>query len=166
MMSYQVKKTIAGIISGVVVLAVYLFYTFGRYQSGLLAPDELKSWAQIMLIFIGVGIAIMIVIQIIFHILFSIGIAIKENIKNGSCGDQDIENKIQLEMVEDEMDRLIELKSLRVGIIVAGIGFVISLFILAFNYPPMIMLNIVFISFSFGSILEGFTKLYYYKRGI
>lgn len=165
-MTYQVKKTITAIISGVVVLGVYLFYAFGRYQSGLLAPDDLKNWAQLMLIFIGVGIAATIVIQIIFHIMLSISIAIKENIKNGGCTDQEIENKIQFEIVEDEMDKLIELKSLRVGVIVAGVGFVISLIFLVLSYPPMLMLNIVFISFSFGSILEGFTKLYYYKRGI
>ena len=165
-MTYQVKKTITTIISGVVVLGVYLFYAFGRYQSGLLAPDDLKNWAQLMLIFIGVGIAATIVIQIIFHIMLSISIAIKENIKNGGCTDQEIESKIQFEIVEDEMDKLIELKSLRVGVIVAGVGFVISLIFLVLSYPPMLMLNIVFISFSFGSILEGFTKLYYYKRGI
>jgi hypothetical protein len=165
-MTYQVKKTITAIISGVVVLGVYLFYAFGRYQSGLLAPDDLKNWAQLMLIFIGVGIVATIVIQIIFHILLSISIAIKENIKNGDCADQEIENKIQLEIVEDEMDKLIDLKSLRVGAIVAGAGFVISLIILVLGYPPMFMLNIVFVSFSFGSILDGFTKLYYYKRGI
>ena len=165
-MTYQVKKTITAIISGVVVLGVYLFYAFGRYQSGLLAPDDLKNWAQLILIFIGVGIAATIVIQIIFHVMLSISIAIKENIKNGGCADHEIENKIQLEIVEDEMDKLIELKSLRVGVIVAGVGFVISLIILVLSYPPMFMLNTVFISFSFGNILEGFTKLYYYKRGI
>jgi hypothetical protein len=165
-MSYQVKRTITAIISGVVVLGAYLFYAYGRYQSGLLAPDDLKSWAQLMLIFIGVGIAATIVIQVIFHILISVGIAIKENMKNGGCVDQEIENKIQLEIVEDEMDKLIELKSLRVGSIVAGAGFVVSLIILALDYPPVFMPNIVFVSFSFGSILDGFTKLYYYKRGI
>ncbi len=79
-MTYQVKKTITAIISGVVVLGVYLFYAFGRYQSGLLAPDDLKNWAQLMLVFIGVGIAATIVIQIIFHILLSISIAIKETL--------------------------------------------------------------------------------------
>lgn len=166
MMSYQIKKTITSIFSGVVVLAAYCLYAFGRYQSGLLAPDDLKTWAQIMLVFIGVGIAATIVIHIVFHILLSIGIAIKESIKNGSCADQEIENKIQLEMVEDEMDKLIELKSLRVGIIIAGSGFVASLVALVLNYPPMIMLNLLFISFSTGSILEGFAQLYYYKRGI
>ena len=165
-MSYQVKRTITNILTGVIVLAAYCFYAFSRYQSGLLAPDDLKSWAQIMLIFIGVGIAAAIVIQIVFHILLSIGIAIKESIKNGSCDDQEIEKTIELEMIEDEMDKLIELKSLRVGFIVAGIGFVASLIALVLNYPTMIMLNLLFISFSTGSILEGFAQLYYYKRGI
>jgi hypothetical protein len=165
-MSYQVKRTITSIFSSVVVLAAYCLYAFGRYQSDLLAPDDLKTWAQIMLVFIGVGIAATIVIQIVFHILLSIGIAVKESIKNGSCADQEIENKIQLEIVEDEMDKLIKLKSLRVGIIIAGVGFVASLVTLVLNYPPMIMLNLLFISFSTGSILEGFAQLYYYKRGI
>ncbi len=165
-MSYQVKRTITNILTGVIVLAAYCFYAFSRYQSGLLAPDDLQSWAQIMLIFIGVGIAAAIVIQIVFHILLSIGIAIKEKIKNGSCDDQEIEKTIELEMIEDEMDKLIELKSLRVGFIVAGIGFVASLIALVLNYPTMIMLNLLFISFSTGSILEGFAQLYYYKRGI
>jgi len=165
-MSYQVKRTITNILTGLIVLTAYCFYAFGRYQSGILAPDDLKSWAQIMLIFIGIGIVAAIVIQIVFHILLSIGIAIKENIKNGSCDDQEIEKTIKLEMIEDEMDKLIELKSLRVGFVVAGIGFVASLIVLLLNYPAMVMLNLLFISFSLGSILEGFTQLYYYKRGI
>lgn len=33
-MTYQVKKTFTAIISGAIVLGVYLFYAFGRYQSG------------------------------------------------------------------------------------------------------------------------------------
>jgi hypothetical protein len=166
MMSYQVKRTITNILTGLIVLTAYCIYAFGRYQSGILAPDDLKSWAQIMLIFIGIGIIAAIVIQIVFHILLSIGIAIKENIKNGSCDDQEIEKTIKLEMIEDEMDKLIELKSLRVGFIVAGVGFIASLIVLLLNYPAMVMLNLLFISFSLGSILEGFTQLYYYKRGI
>lgn len=165
-MSYQVKRTITNILTGLIVLTTYCFYAFGLYQSGILAPEDLKSWAQIMLIFIGIGIIAAIIIQIVFHILFSIGIAIKENIKNGGCDDQEIEKTIKLEMIEDEMDKLIELKSLRVGFIVAGVGFITSLIVLLLNYPAMVMLNLLFISFSVGSILEGFTQLYYYNRGI
>ena len=39
-------------------------------------------------------------------------------------------------MVEDERDRQIELKSMRIGLAVAGIGFVGGLLSLLFNYSP------------------------------
>ena len=165
-MSYQIAKTVTNIISGVVVLVVYLFYVSGNYQAGLLAMDDLKSWAQIMLIFIGIGIAMAIVVQIIFHILFSIGLAVKESIKNGNCDDREIERTIKLEMVEDEMGKLIELKSMRVSYIMVGVGFVASLVLLFFDYPAYLALNFLFVSFCTGGILDGFTQLYYYKKGL
>ncbi len=165
-MSYQMAKTVTNILSGAVVLIVYLFHVSSRYQAGLIAMDDLKSWAQVMLIFIGIGIAVAIVVQIVFHILFSIGIAVKESIKNGNCSDQTIEKNIEMEMVEDEMGKLIELKSMRVSYITVGVGFVASLFLLFFDYPVFIALNVLFVSFLTGGILDGFTQLYYYMRGV
>jgi hypothetical protein len=61
---------------------------------------------------------------------------------------------------------LVELKAMRVGFVFAGIGFVSALLSLVLNYSPMVMLNILFISFSGGSIIEGFTQLYYYRKGV
>ncbi len=165
-MSYQVAKTVANILSGTAVLVVYLLYVSSSYQAGLLANDELKPWAQIMLIFIGIGIAMAIVVQIIFHILFSIGLAVNQSIKNGDCNDQDIEKNIKMEMVEDEMGKLIELKSMRISYITVGVGFVASLVLLFFDYPAFIALNVLFVSFYTGGILDSFTQLYYYKRGV
>ena len=128
--------------------------------------DDLKSWAAVMLIFIGIGIAVAIVIQIIFHILFSIGMAVSQSIKNGNCNDQAIEKNIEMEMVEDEMGKLIELKSMRVSYITAGVGFVAYLVLLFFDYPTFIALNVLFVSFFTGGILDGFSQLYYYLRGV
>jgi hypothetical protein len=165
-MSYQEKKTVVSIVSGVLVLAAYCIYAFGQYQAGAAAPGDLKFWAGAMLIFIGIGIAASIIIQIVFHILLSIAIAASKKIQNEQCDDTTIEKSIKAEMVEDEMDRLIEMKSMRVGFIFAGIGFVAGLLSLIFNYPPAVMLNIIFLSFSGGSLLEGFTQLYFYRKGI
>ncbi|MDW7739254.1 MAG: hypothetical protein SCJ97_04260 [Bacillota bacterium] len=165
-MTYQVNKTITNIVSGAAVLIAYCVYAFGRYQAGLLAADDLRAWAITMLVFIGIGVAAAIVIQIAFHILFSIAIAIRENLKNGTVDDKEVEKTIELEMVEDEMDKLIELKSLRVGFIVAGIGFVAALISLVLYHPPVVMINILFLSFSIGSLLEGFTQLYFYRKGV
>jgi len=165
-MSYQEKRIIVNIVSMVLVLVSYLVYAFGRFNSGAVTSGDLKFWATTMLIFIGIGIVATIIIQIIFHILLSISVAVKKAIQNESVNDKEIEKSIELEMVEDEMDKLIGLKSNQVGFICAGVGFMAGLVSLILNYPPMVLLNIVFISFSAGSVLEGLTQLYYYRRGV
>ena len=90
-MSYQEKRTIVSIVSGVLLLAAYCIYAFGQYQSGAVAQGDLKFWASTMLIFIGIGVAASIVIQIVFHILLSISIAVKEKIRDEKCDDKEIE---------------------------------------------------------------------------
>lgn len=162
-MAYQQKKIITHIIAGVLFLSVYCVYAFIKLTSGAAVTDDLKFWAGTMLVFIGIGIAAMIVIQIVFHIFFSVSIAVKEKIRNHECDDKGIEKSIKQEMVEDERDKLIELKSMRVGVVIAGIGFVAALISLVLNNSPVIMLNILFISFMAGSVLESFARLYLYK---
>lgn len=165
-MSYQEKRTLASITSGALILAAYCLYSFNPTRLASITAAALKPWATTMLIFIGIGIGFTIIIQIIFHILLSISIAIREKMQNMQADDKDIDKSIKTEMVEDERDRMIELKSNRVSFGIAGFGFIAGLLALVFNYSPVVMLNILFISFSFGSICEGFTQLYYYRKGI
>lgn len=165
-MSYQEKRTITSMITGALVLAAYCVYAFGKFRSGVVAPDDLKFWAVTMLTFIGIGIAAAIVIQIIFHILLSISIAVKQKIRNEQCDDKDIEKMIEAEIVEDEMDKLIELKAMRLGFAIAGVGFIAGLLALVFTASAVLMLNILFISFSAGSLVEGVGQLIYYRKGV
>lgn len=165
-MSYQEKRTIVSIFTGFVILAAYCIHVFNRYSMGVLTSGDLKPWASTILIFIGIGIVTMIVIQIVFHILLSISVAVTKTIQGESTDDAKIEKSINLEMVEDEMDKLINLKSNQVGFFFAGIGFIAALFSLVLNYSPVVMINILFVSFSLGSIIEGFAQLYFYRRGI
>jgi hypothetical protein len=165
-MFYQEKRTVVSIVTGAMVLAAYCIYAFGRYQSGLVTPGDLKFWASTMLIFIGIGIAASIVIQIVFHIMLSIAIAAQKKIQDESCEDKEIEKSIKAEMVEDEMGHLVELKSLRIGFFLSGLGFVAAIVSLILDYSPVVMLNIIFISFCGASILEGFIQLYYFRRGL
>ena len=173
-MTYQIARTITRILSGSVLLIVYLVQVTGRYQSGVLAMNELQSLAQLMLVFIGIGIGVTIAVEIVFHILYSVGIAVKESVKVEACNDkdrekdieEDIEKNIKQEMVEDEMAKLIDLKSLRVGYVITGIGFITSLIILVLGYPIFLMVNILFGSFFLAGIMEGFAKIFYYIRGV
>jgi hypothetical protein len=165
-MSYQEKRTIVTIITGLFILSAYFIYTYTKFQSGVVIEGDLKFWATAMLLFIGIGVVATIIIQIIFHILLSIAIAMQAKLKDENCDDKEIEKTIELEMVSDEMDKLIELKSNMVGFGVAGAGFVLALIALVLNYSPVVMLNVMFASFYFGSLLEGITQLYFYRKGI
>jgi hypothetical protein len=165
-MSYQERRTIVSLISGVLVLAAYCIYAFGRYQSGAVDAGDLKFWAGTILIFVGIGIAVSIVIQIVFHILMSIAVAVGKKIRDEQCDDKEIEKSIGAEFVEDEMDRLIGMKSLQVSVGVAGVGFIAALVSLLLGYSAVVMLNILFLSFSGGSLLEGVAQLYFYHRGV
>jgi hypothetical protein len=165
-MSYQEKRSIVSILSGTALLAAYCLYSIGKYQNGLVAPGDLKFWATTILVFIGIGIVAFIIIQIVFHIMLSISIAVSKAVIEGNYDDKEIEKAIKVDMIEDEMDKLIESKSLRFGFSVAGFGFIAGLIALILNHSAVVMLNILFISFSVGSILEGFVKIFYYRRGL
>jgi hypothetical protein len=165
-MSYQEKRTIVSIITGVFILGAYCTYAYGKYQPGVIATGDMKFWAGTMLMFIGIGIAATIVAEIIFHILLSVAVTIQQKVMNGKCDDKEIEKTIGAEMVTDEMDKLIELKSMRIGFAIAGIGFVAALVSLILNYSFAVMINIMFVSFCAGSLLQGFTQLYFYRRGV
>ena len=165
-MSYQEKRTIVMMITGALVLAAYCIYAFGQVQAGAVIPGDLKFWARTVLVFIGIGIAATIVLQIIYHILMSIGITVARKIQNQDLADEEINKSIQAEMIEDEMDKLIELKSNQIGMMVSGFGFVAALIAVLLGYSAVLLINMVFISFSLGMIIEGFAKLFYYRRGI
>ncbi len=172
-MFYQEKKTIASIISGLLVLAVYSIYGISKYQqAGPNLLNDLKFWAAAMLIAIFGGIVVTIVAQIVLHIIIA---AANEVSKEAS---KEIYNKekrpaavdsceeLEMENIEDEMDKLIALKAMRNASVVVGAGFIASLVSLYVKMPPAIMLNIIFISFSLGSLFEGFSQLYFYRKGV
>ena len=119
-----------------------------------------------MLVFVGIGIVASIVIQIVFHILLSIGMAVREKMERGECRDGAIERALENEMVEDEMNKLISLKSSRISYGFAGGGFLAALVCLVCNLPPVWALNLLYAAFSLGAVAEGFAQLRYYKKGL
>ncbi len=165
-MSYQEKSTIVSSVTGILVMAAYIIYALIRYNSGTIQPDDLKFWASTMLVFIVIGVAATIITQIALPVILSVSIAVTKKIQDESVDEKEIEKSINHEMVEDEMDKLISLKSGRIGFGFAGVGFVTGLILLVLGLSPVWMLNITFLSVMLGSLFEGFTQLYYYRRGV
>ncbi len=169
-MTYHEKRTIMTSLLGIAVTISYLIFAITSYSTGSAESLTLRFWAMWILIFIGIGILAVIIGMILFHILYTVGLAIKLKMEDNSLSDKEIEKKIssivKTDTAEDEMGKLIGLKSMRVGFGVAGFGFVLSLVSLLISGSPILMINIIFLSFSIGSALEGFIQLYYFKKGI
>lgn len=168
-MNYQEKKIIASITAGVLVLATYSIYGISKYMEfGENLLNNLKFWATAMLFAIGGGIIVVILIQIIFHIILAVANEVAKEVskKASSEGKNKTYEEFEITTFEDEMDKLIALKAMRNSFVVVGIGFVIALISLYMKMPSAIMLNIIFISFSLGSLFEGFTQLYFYRKGV
>jgi len=158
-MSYNSKKTIVSMAAGILWIMAYIIYALGANSP---APEDLKSWAAAMLIFIGIGIVAIIVIQILFHIVFAIGVAVKEQAHD----DKTVERLIASSMVEDERDRLINMKSYHTVYICAAIGLIASLVALAFGISTLFALHILLGFFAFSSIVEGVVSVILYEKGV
>lgn len=159
-MYYQEKRIVTTILSSVLVLLIYCIYAITAYRNfGTPLLDDLVFWSKTMLIFIGIQIIASIVILVLFHILLSVSIEVKKELGRESTD-------LELDIVEDEMDRLIEQKSTKYPYIFVGVGFAIALLSAYWGRPVAIMMNIIFIAFLSASILEGAIQLYYYKKGI
>jgi heme/copper-type cytochrome/quinol oxidase subunit 2 len=147
----QEKKTVASLLASLIVLIAYVLYGYARIRErGADLESDLTWWAGVMLVFIGIGIVVYIIILIVFSI-----IVIQARKEEDDSTD-----------VLDEMDRRIMLIATKNGFIVVNAGFIAALVTLVLDMPSAVMLNIVFLSFLTGSMVEGFWKLLLYRRGV
>lgn len=159
LMPYQEKRAVVNIALECAMFAAYCAYAWNRFAAIGIAADDLKSWDLMTLAFIGIGVAAAVVTRIFFHILLSMGIAVKRRYLD----DRAIGKVVEAEITEDEMDKLIELKSMKAGFSASGMGFVAALTTLAFDLPGSVMLNVLFLSFQLGALTERALSIYYYR---
>jgi xanthosine utilization system XapX-like protein len=158
-MSYNSKKAMISIVAGILLVIAYIIYALRENSP---APDDLKSWAVGMLLFIGIGVIALVVIQILFYTATAVGIAVREQGQD----EKKIERNLSAIMCADERDHLIELKSYRVGYILVGTGFVTAIAGLAFGLSSVFALHILLGAFAVGSIAEGIASIYFYEKGV
>lgn len=161
-MSEKSKSTITSLVAGVAILVAYAIYAAGRFRQGLDGPESLQSWALTMLAFLGIGVVGLILVQILFRIVLAMTIAASE--RGGDPGR--VERILASSMAEDEMDRLVGLRSARVGYVVIGLGFVGLLLVLALGGSAVVGLHVLFGSFAVGSLAAGVVTVVGYERGV
>jgi hypothetical protein len=165
-MSYHEKSTITSIATGILIIAAYIFYVISLGQTALSSSQDIASWAGVLLVFVGIGVGASIIIQIVFNILISIATAAKVQITSGGYDETKLKRTLDRDMATDEMDKLIDLKAMRIGYGVAGVGFIFALLSQVAGMPQVYLLHILFLFFSIGSIIEGAVKIFFYRRGI
>jgi len=142
---FQEKRSVVYLISDVVVSVVYCLIVFQKYEVGV---EVFRFWGAVMLIFIPVNI----VARIINHIILSIINAI-------TSGDEE-------PSFNDELDKLIELKSTRNSFSLFGIGFVFSMLSLVIGKPPETMFILMLFSLIGAVFIGDISQFYFCKRGV
>ena len=158
-MSYMSKRAIVSMGAGILLLIVYAVYALGETSP---APDDLKAWALMMLIYVGAVIVAGIIIQIVFHIAMAIGISVKEE----ECDEKKVERIIKSSMLEDERYKLIELKSSNVSHKISGLGLVAALIVLAVGVSTIVALHVLAGSIVLGGFVEGCMIIFLNERGV
>ncbi len=158
-MSYQNNRTIASMITGAIAAVAYIIYATGQSAP---AVSDVRAWAGMMLLFIGIAVVASVIVQLVFHIALSLGIAAKNQTKS----DREIKKIIRTTTREDEMEKSIVLKSSRVGYMVSGLGLLAALLLLAFGQEVVYALHVVLAACALGSGLEGIVSIYHYRKGL
>ena len=158
-MMLKSKMTAAGMAVAVVITICYLLHAVSGNAP---AADDLKGWAKLILIFIGVSVLAQIVTYIIAHVVFAASVAAKEKGRDKRT----IERMIESEVAEDERDEQITLRSSHVGYGCIGAGFIVTLLAIAFfDVTVSVMLNILLMVFLLSMLVDGAVSIYLYEKG-
>ena len=148
-MDVKEKRILISLIGSVLTLGFYAWYVYSRYIAG--NPDilnDFRFWGKSFLILVPVAIVLQIVIQIIFAIYVH---AISRE---------------EIDPIEDERDKLIELKAIKISHYLFIIGFMLAMGSLAWGSQPWVMFVLLISSGFIATVVTEIVRLYYYRRGV
>jgi hypothetical protein len=148
-MDIKEKRILVSLIGSVLVFLFYALYVYNKHIAG--NPEiinDFQFWGKAFLFMIPVAI----VAQIIIHIILAIFAKITTN--------------EDLDTIDDERDKLIELKSIKISHYIFLAGFMTAMIWLAIGAQPGLMFILLFSSGFIASIIGEIAKLYYYRKGV
>lgn len=149
-MSYQEKKALLNFGITVVALLLYANYVCNHFwREGMNTEELLVFWSKTILI--------MIPIQIVIHIVVHIALAITLGMFNGG--------KLR-EEINDEFDKIIELKATRNSMIWFAFAFIGALGWLAAGYGVNYFFGTLIICGVISEVIDAFSRVYYYRKGV
>ncbi|TVQ18312.1 MAG: hypothetical protein EA361_01525 [Bacteroidetes bacterium] len=148
-MSYQEKQSILSLVNTILILGFYSFYIYSKYIAG--NPEIIYDMRFLGKAFV-ILIPFTIVVQIVMHILFVI--------VNKIVTKEDPPKR------EDEMDKLIELKSLRASHWVFILGFFLAMASQAMGMEPYVMFLAFIVSGFVSGMISDIAKIWFYRKGV
>ena len=139
-MSYKEKSILASLILTVIIFGIYfikVFATMSTTDSGLVNS---------IVLFIG-AVLYIVILEIIVHIILPI--FYKNEHKDS----------------DDERDKLIQLKATRISYFILVFGMFITTISLLLSLTPLLISNIILLSFIIAEITGFSIQLYYYRKG-
>jgi len=150
-MSFQEKDIAASFVIFTLILGFYLVRVFQMIQSeSFNLTNMVRLWATVIILGI--------VVTIIGTILTHIGSGIIQAIIT--------REEPVIEDIQDERDRLIDLRGTRVAYLVSSIGVLLSMLTFAFGQPPLVMFSLLILSGLVAQVVSDISRLVLYRRGI
>lgn len=147
-MTYQEKNTTVFLMNGILIFGYYVINVYQLVQENRFIPINVFSlWASVIVLGIIVTIIGVIVTQILFSIIHT------------------IKTREEPTFVEDERDKLIELRGSKNSYNIFSIGVLISMVSLILGKPPLVMFNMLVISAFTADMFGNLSRLYLYRRG-
>jgi hypothetical protein len=149
-MSYKEKSISISLVSYIMILGYYLIQVFQMIRGGGLVASRLFAlWAVV--------IVATILVNILGNILASIVLAIAHAIRTRS---EQVER-----YVEDERDRLIDLKGTKIAYITFSIGIFIAMLAFILGQSALVMFALIVFFSSLAEIVGSISQIIQYRRG-
>ena len=150
-MSYQEKNIAVSLGSSTLILGYYLIRVFQMIQGGSFnSTNVFRLW--------GIVIVMAIVLTILGTILTHIFSAIIEAIRTG-------DDDPKIDDLEDERDKMIDLRGTRVTYIVSSLGVFLAMLSFVLGQPPLVMFSLLIFFGVVAQIIGDISRLVLYRRG-
>ncbi len=150
-MTFKEKNIAVSLVSFSLIMGILLVAVFSMVLSdNFTSTNVFRLW--------GITIVLAIVFTITATILTHIITAIIEAIRTGN-EDPEIED------LEDERDKLIDLKGTRVTYVVSSIGVFLAMLTYVFGQPALVMFTLLIFVGVLAQIIGDITRLILYRRG-
>ena len=150
-MSFQEKNFTASLVTFSLILGYYLIRILQLILGENFNPTSVvRLWGFV----IGFAIIGTILVTIFTHILSAITQAIQ-------TGEKDP----KIEDIQDERDKLIDLRGTKVTYTVSSCGIFLAMLTFAFGQPPLVMFSMLIFFRVFAQIMGDISRLVLYRRG-